>query len=140
MKILLAVDPSGTTGFDKVADQAIALAKERGAELTAFSVAPLLQYSDEPFPSDALTDKLLETAKEAAERVRAKAAQAGLRATAVVEQGISPADNVIDHAEAQQVDLIVTGSRRKTGLDRFLIGSVAARIVSHAPCSVLVVR
>jgi nucleotide-binding universal stress UspA family protein len=58
----------------------------------------------------------------------------------VVEQGISPADNVIDHAEAQQVDLIVTGSRRKTGLDRFLIGSVAARIVSHAPCSVLVVR
>lgn len=140
MKILLAVDPSGSTGFDKVTEQAIGLAKERGAELVVFSVAPILQYSDEPFPSQDLSDKLLDAAREAADKARAMAAQAGIKAATVVEQGISPADSIIDHAEAEKVDLIVTGSRRKSGLDRFLIGSVAARVVSHAPCSVLVVR
>ena len=37
-------------------------------------------------------------------------------------------------------DLIVLGSHGYTGIKRFLLGSVALSVVSHAPCSVEVVR
>jgi universal stress protein A len=36
--------------------------------------------------------------------------------------------------------MIVTGTHGRTGVSRTLIGSVAERVVRHAPCSVLVVR
>jgi len=54
--------------------------------------------------------------------------------------GSSPADSILTFAEKEGVDLIVMGSRAKTGLDRFLIGSVASKVVAHSKCSVLVVR
>jgi nucleotide-binding universal stress UspA family protein len=37
-------------------------------------------------------------------------------------------------------DLVVTGTHGRTGLKRALLGSVAERIVRHAPCPVLVAR
>jgi nucleotide-binding universal stress UspA family protein len=40
----------------------------------------------------------------------------------------------------EAVDLVVVGTQGRTGLPRMLLGSVAERIVRHAPCSVLVVR
>jgi nucleotide-binding universal stress UspA family protein len=43
-------------------------------------------------------------------------------------------------ARKEQVDLLVIGSHGRTGLARLLIGSVASHVVSHAPCSVLVVK
>jgi nucleotide-binding universal stress UspA family protein len=49
---------------------------------------------------------------------------------------------VIDHAkrEPDRYDLIVTGSHGRRGFRRFFLGSVAEKIVRHAPCSVLVVH
>ena len=38
------------------------------------------------------------------------------------------------------IDLIILGHQGKKGLSKYLIGSVAARVVSHAPCSVFVIR
>ena len=49
--------------------------------------------------------------------------------------------SVIVGAAAQaRADLIVMGSEGRTGMSRFLIGSVAEKVVRHARCSVLVVR
>jgi nucleotide-binding universal stress UspA family protein len=42
-------------------------------------------------------------------------------------------------AEQEQVDLIIMGSHGRTGLGQVLLGSVAERVVRHAPCPVLVV-
>jgi universal stress protein A len=42
-------------------------------------------------------------------------------------------------AEQDKVDLIVMGSHGRTGLSHVLLGSVAERVVRHAPCPVLVV-
>jgi len=48
---------------------------------------------------------------------------------------------VICHvAEEEQVDLIVLGSHGRTGLAHVFLGSVAERVVRHAPCPVLVAR
>jgi len=55
-----------------------------------------------------------------------------------IEQG-APASEIIRRAEAWRADLIVTGSQAH-GLERALLGSVAARIVRYAHCPVLVLR
>lgn len=59
-------------------------------------------------------------------------------AETVVEQG-EPAASVVAVAERLNADLIVVASRGRTGLARFVIGSVASAIVRKASCSVLVV-
>lgn len=51
-----------------------------------------------------------------------------------------PADIIIDHAHAARADLIVIGSVGRSGVTRFLLGSVAEEVVRGAPCPVLVVR
>jgi nucleotide-binding universal stress UspA family protein len=49
------------------------------------------------------------------------------------------ADGIIDCAKAFNADLIVIGTHSRTGLDRFLMGSVAEHVVRHSPVPVLVV-
>jgi nucleotide-binding universal stress UspA family protein len=49
-------------------------------------------------------------------------------------------ESIIDYAANNNMDLIVIGSRGRTGLKRFLMGSVANGVVQHAHCPVLLVR
>jgi nucleotide-binding universal stress UspA family protein len=50
------------------------------------------------------------------------------------------AHEILRSAASFGADLVVTGTRGRTGLARLLLGSVARKLVQHAPCSVLVVR
>jgi nucleotide-binding universal stress UspA family protein len=50
------------------------------------------------------------------------------------------AQALLERAEALDSDLIVIGNKSRTALQRFLRGSVTARVAHHAPCSVLSVR
>jgi nucleotide-binding universal stress UspA family protein len=52
----------------------------------------------------------------------------------------SPAEAICQWALEQDVDLIVVATHGRTGLTHFLIGSVAERVVRHAPCPVLTMR
>jgi len=58
---------------------------------------------------------------------------------AVVEDHAT-ARAICDYAEAHGVDLIVVGSHGRGGMERWLIGSVAERVVRHAKANVFVVR
>jgi universal stress protein A len=51
-----------------------------------------------------------------------------------------PVDAIVKHAATMKADLIVLGTQGRTGLPHAQIGSVAERVVRHAPCPVLVVR
>jgi nucleotide-binding universal stress UspA family protein len=51
-----------------------------------------------------------------------------------------PADAIVSYAQQHGADLIVMGHRGMSNLRRFIVGSVADRVVDHAPCMVLVVR
>lgn len=57
-----------------------------------------------------------------------------------VVQHPSPGRALVEIAEDEEVDLLVLGSHGRSGLSRAFLGSVAERVVRHAPCPVLVVR
>ena len=52
----------------------------------------------------------------------------------------SAADSIVNYAESKKADLIVIGTKGRTGLKRLLLGSVASGVVTHASCPVLVTR
>lgn len=73
------------------------------------------------------------------ERLAAALTQAGTTGERVVVDGPA-AQSILQLAEDRHCDLIVMGTVGRTGLKRAMLGSVAAAVTRHAPCSVLVVR
>jgi nucleotide-binding universal stress UspA family protein len=86
-----------------------------------------------------LTDSLLNTAKELVETTAVKLEILGLSIETCVREG-DPRGEIVEEAKSWGADLIVIGSHGPTGIARWLLGSVAARVVRHASCSVEVVR
>lgn len=137
MKILVAMDDS--TFAQKALETAVETARRAGAsELFILSVVPQLGAHDEMIPR--LMERLKRDAQKVVENAAEKAARSDIRARTVIEEGLSPADNIVGFAAEHTVDLIVVGHRGKANLEKFLLGSVAMHTVSHAPCSVLVVK
>jgi nucleotide-binding universal stress UspA family protein len=63
----------------------------------------------------------------------------GFKAETAVEVG-DIREKIIDAAEEWGADLIVVGSHGRSGIPRFLLGSVAEFVARHAKCSVEIVR
>lgn len=72
-------------------------------------------------------------------RLVTQARKNGVRAKALLLAGI-PHDRIVRAARSTRADLIVLGTHGRTGLGRLFLGSVAARVVTLAPCPVLTVR
>lgn len=69
------------------------------------------------------------------------AAEEGIKVTANAIFNLSSvAESIISYAAEQKADLIVIGTRGRSGLKRLVLGSVANGVVAHASCPVLVVR
>jgi nucleotide-binding universal stress UspA family protein len=66
-------------------------------------------------------------------------AEAGFTVEKHVREG-DPADTIIEVAGEVDAGMIVVGARGHTGLRRFMLGSVSAKLAHHAPRSLLIVR
>ncbi|HVM95031.1 MAG TPA: universal stress protein [Candidatus Acidoferrales bacterium] len=84
-------------------------------------------------------DDLVQKTKERLEEVRTKCVEGYSKCEIIAEVG-SPFELLMDLAAKRNIDLIVTSTHGRTGLQHFVMGSVAERIVRHAPCPVLVIR
>lgn len=136
MKILVAMDNSDFS--KKALKTAMHLAKLENASLSVLTVAPVFGDFDELPPS--LMDRLKAETQAVADNTKAILADAGVSADVSVEQGVSPAENVVKFAAEFGIDLIVLGHRGRGDVEKFLMGSVTERVVAHAPCSVYVVK
>ena len=74
------------------------------------------------------------------DRLVAHATRAGVRVSSRLVEGVPVSDRLVRAATAVHADLIVMGTHGWTGVSRFVLGSVAARVVATASCPVLTVR
>lgn len=137
MKILVCLDLS--TQAQAVLEKGVELAKWHKAELILFTVAEdFIDFGEGV--TLAVTEQIKQQAEKSLEAAKKRAEGLGVKARAVIDFGSSPADSILTFSDKEGVDMIVVGSRAKTGLDRFLIGSVASKVVAHSKCSVMVLR
>jgi nucleotide-binding universal stress UspA family protein len=76
---------------------------------------------------------------EIADRAAARLRKKGLSAEARMIRG-DPRIVLVDAARTEHADLVIVGSHGRTGIKKLLLGSVASHVVTHAPCSVLVIK
>ena len=77
-------------------------------------------------------------AAEGLQRAGDEVRKAGVTCTVASESGRT-ATAIVEHARRRQAGLVVLGSHARHGLSHLLMGSVAEKVVEHAPCGVLVV-
>jgi nucleotide-binding universal stress UspA family protein len=137
-KIMIATD--GSKQVEKAVESAVELARLTGARLYAVYVIASTGYTPRNFGwEESLREVLEAEAKRAVTFVEEAGKASGIEVESVILDG-HPADRIIEFAEQEGIDLIVMGTLGRTGLDRFLLGSVAEKIVRHSKTPVMVVK
>ena len=141
-RILFATDFSKASV--KAFDTAVTLAKANGATLILLhAIPPLTPIMPEQPIGDHTWEQIdlrgRQWAKEQLARLAQKATNAGIHATSALTDG-EPARQIVRMVRAKKADLLVVGTHGRTGLTKFFLGSVAARVVATAPCPVVTVR
>lgn len=122
-RILAPTD--GSRIAERAGEHACELARRFGADL---SVATVLEDDDR------------ERAERAVDAVAEHATERGVDAmTEILDREASVAETVIEYATDHDVDCIVMGTQGRSGLDRFLLGSVAEELLRESPLPVVTV-
>ncbi len=129
---------------DQALDRAAALAQLHGATLV------LVHAQADDAPIEHVGNDMLEQLGRVSEAIRVEEAK-GLaeRQDRLQQKGIAvelvgkagpPGEVVAQVAKDRDAQLIVIGTHGRTGISRFLLGSVATAVLRHSPCDVLVCR
>ena len=132
-----------TDGSDKsrmVAKDGIELARALGAQVTALNVVNevVITMAVRQLGTDRkdVEAKLKAEGQKAVDEIKKMGDDAGIKVDAVLKIGV-PANNIIDVASSEKVDLIVIGGHGESGEP---IGSVVRKVVYWSTIPVLVVR
>ena len=119
---------------------ALELAAQFNAEVTLVHIVEQIVYpGDWVYPPIALSDIATEKKGHIMERLKALTEGSGLKAKHIVRLGRAWQE-IAEIARELDSELIVIATHGYTGLRHALLGSVAEKIVRHAPCPVLTVR
>lgn len=147
-RILIPVD--GSKNSEKAAKAGIELAKlSRGKALIVY-VADIGKYMSSaglippfggisPEAVDSIVASIREAGEKAVLQVNKLAEASGIASEILIVEG-DPASEILRIAEDNKADTIVMGSIGKTGLEKFLMGSVAEKVVRNSRLPVLIVR
>jgi universal stress protein A len=140
-RILVATDL--TPASQSAVSEAVALAKENGAELMIAHVCHTPSISQAsaiaPCVYDEWTRNLKEAAQEQLQPILEEARREGIHAGALIAFG-EPFEAIVEAAQKNNADLVILGTHGRKGVSRFFLGSVASRVISTAPCPVMTVR
>jgi nucleotide-binding universal stress UspA family protein len=140
-RILVATDL--TPASRSAVSEAVALAKENGAELMIAHVCETPSISQEaaiaPGVYDEWTRNLKETAQERLQPLLEESRKEGVHAGVLVLFG-APYEAIVEAAQSNNADLIIVGTHGRKGVSRLFLGSVASRVISTAHCPVMTVR
>jgi nucleotide-binding universal stress UspA family protein len=142
MKILIALDASPHS--ERALDFVTRMRWPAGSRVIVLSVlqpvahAVSLPYEPSALEADVLAEQrrqLEELVADAERRLR----ESGFSTEGRVLTG-DPRETLVQEAMATRADLLVVGSHGRTGIAKLMIGSVSSHLVTHAPCSVMVVK
>lgn len=146
-KILVPVD--GSEMSMRAADVALGVAKKYGAQVTVLHVVNIDQYLQSigiyrlSYP-DSIEKRVKEAKEEATkwfQEIQKKAEQDGVQVKLeVIDTALSVVGAIVNFAEREKADLVVIGTRGRSGFAKLLLGSVASGVVTYAPCDVLVAK
>ncbi|MFN0250054.1 MAG: universal stress protein [Kofleriaceae bacterium] len=138
-KILCPIDFS--SGSQRAMELAIQLATRANTELVLLHSAyvPTHALSIESYPTYLVEDLVAESQRRLDAAVGEAIAAGAKNTTGVLANG-PPWSDIVATLESQPFDLCVIGTHGRTGLSRILLGSVAEKVIRHAPCSVLAIR
>jgi nucleotide-binding universal stress UspA family protein len=156
-KILVPID--GSDQSLDAAHYAIEMAKKEKNDVQLIAIHVLLSQIGYAFTSSDIYTlntsssirELLEDIKKEAERwfnkIKEKAdTTSGLQEnkirlkTEVITTDTSIVSAIVEYAEREKIDLIVIGTRGRSGFKKLLLGSVASGVVTYATCPVMVVK
>jgi len=134
--ILVATD--GSLHSEKALHEAINLSKSCGTRLHVMYVVEVNEEYEALAPqvvekADEEARTFLDAAQKCAEREK-------VSVDIIVHRGEDPAHFIVEEAEKLKADMIVMGKHgRRKGLKKLFVGSVTAKVISHANCKVMVV-
>ncbi len=139
-KILVPLD--GSELAKKGLEEAEKLAEIFNSEIILFQVVPFLPiYGSPELVTPLIVD---EKQKEFAERYLADLTEElkkkGLQARYMVKTGQQVAVEIIDYAKESGVDLIVMCTHGRSGITRWVLGSVALKVLTRAETPILLIR
>ena len=146
-KIMVGID--GSDESVNAADYAIAIAKRHNAELIAVNVLTSdigYAYSSPGVESPPLTIREIillaeNEVKKWFDDIKEKADKNDIRfRSEIIMAKKSTVSSMLDYAEEQNINLIVVGTRGRSGIKKMLLGSNASGLVTYASCPVLVVK
>ena len=141
-KILVAIDDSEISV--NVIQQAAQLAKALNSEITVVEVMALDPYLADTYIRLGQSNDLIERVRGYVEENLAKAEQKfeelGLTVATQVLEGFSIPQEIIGAAQNLGADLIIMGSHGRTGFKKFILGSVAQKVLGESHVPVLIVR
>jgi nucleotide-binding universal stress UspA family protein len=142
MKILVPVD--GSKHAEEALYTAIEMLKSKEGELYVLTVVPSFESFDLELSAgrrDSLRQDLEAQGGRVLNRSCDIATGEGVKVRCKAEvSATNVPDAIVAFAEKENVDLVVIGSRGLSPTSRFRMGSVASKVVRHAPCSVYVVK
>ncbi|PCR91885.1 universal stress protein [Natrinema ejinorense] len=141
-RILLPTDAED--GTELAIEHAIAVAEQTDAELHLLYVVDsdvYNTYSGDEYVHEfeSLEAALEQVGEDALESASEAAHEAGLESTTVVRHG-SPHEEILDYADEADVDLLVMGSKERSGEYRQLLGSVTDRVARLSSRPVTIVK
>ncbi len=148
-KILVPLDGSPTSM--EAADYAIMLSTLHHAQIVLLHVLNVAEYYSslqffevkQPIESKEIIEEAKKEANKWFNRVKKKideklGTQTKLETYIIISQ--STVKSILDFAEEKNVDLIVVGTRGRSGIKKLLLGSTASGIVTYSSCPVIVVK
>ncbi|MFB6138894.1 MAG: universal stress protein [Halosimplex sp.] len=134
----ILVPTDGSAGASAALEEAIELATAFDATIHSLYVVDLAAVGTEVGTVD-LVESFEQMGEGATDAAVTRARDAGVDATGSVATG-SPHRAILDYVDDHGVDLVVMGTHGRTGLERYLLGSVTEKVVRTADVPVLTVR
>jgi nucleotide-binding universal stress UspA family protein len=132
------VPTDGSAGASAALDEAVALAEQFDATVHSLYVVDVTAIDAETGVVD-LAESLERTGEQVTETAVTRAEDAGVEATGTVVTG-TPHRAILEYVDDHDVDLVVMGTHGRTGLERYLLGSVTEKVVRTADVPVLTIR